>query len=151
VARSWHGAGVRKLAVTRSSWRRALLTAAPGALAALAGCGGDSVDNAAFASDLRDARPAEVTVQATVTALEADSPDRGDGVHQRFVVSVDGTRVEIDHNISLAPRVPVATGRVVVVHGQFEPDPGHPVIHYTHHATGKHEGGWIDLGGTRYE
>jgi Protein of unknown function (DUF3465) len=151
VRRSWHGAGVRKRAVTGSSWRRALLTAAPVALLSLAGCGGDSVDNAAFASDLDDHQAAEVTVQGTVVTLEPDSPDRGDGVHQRFVVSVDGTRVEIDHNLSLARRVPVAAGKVVVIHGQFEPDPGHPVIHYTHHATGRHEGGWIDLGGNRYE
>jgi hypothetical protein len=121
------------------------------ALVVLAGCGGDSVDNAALTSDLDAGRPAEVTVQGTVTALEPDSPDRGDGVHQRFEVSVDGARVEVDHNLSLAPRVPVAVGKVVVIHGQFEPDPGHPVIHYTHHATGRHEGGWIDLGGTRYE
>lgn len=151
MSRSWHGAGVRKPPVTSSSWRRALLTAVPAALLALAGCGGDTVDNAGFAADLSDARAAEVTVQGTVTALEPDSPNLGDGVHQRFQMSVAGTRVEIDHNISLAPRVPVAPGKTVVIHGQFEPDPGHPVIHYTHHATGKHEGGWIDLGGTRYE
>ena len=52
-----------------------------------------------------------MTVQGTVTALEPDSPDLGDGVHQRFTVSVGGTRVEIDHNLALAPRVPVAPGR----------------------------------------
>jgi hypothetical protein len=117
----------------------------------LCACGGDGVDNHAFDSALADARPAEVTVRGTVTALLGDSPDRGDGVHQRFDIEVDGTRVEIDHNLRLAGRVPVATGSVVVLHGQFEPDPGRPVIHYTHHATGRHEGGWIDLGGTRYE
>jgi hypothetical protein len=117
----------------------------------LCACGGDGVDNHAFDSALADARPAEVTVRGTVTALLADSPDRGDGVHQRFDIEVDGARVEIDHNLRLAGRVPVATGSVVVLHGQFEPDPGRPVIHYTHHATGRHEGGWIDLGGTRYE
>jgi hypothetical protein len=120
-------------------------------MAALAGCGGDGVDNAALASALDAGRPAEVTVRGTVTGLEADTPDRGDGRHQRFLVSVDGTRVEIDHNLSLAPRVPVTPGRAVVVHGQFEPDPGHPVIHYTHHATGRHEGGWIEVDGHRYE
>jgi hypothetical protein len=118
----------------------------------LSGCGGgDQPDNAAFDGALRDARPAEVTVRATVTRLLADSPDRGDGVHQRFDVTVDGTEVEIDHNLGLAGRVPARPGIVVLVHGQFEPDPGHPVIHYTHHATGRHEGGWIDLGGSRYE
>lgn len=137
-----------KRSVTRSScrplagWLLAL---------ALAACGGDTVDNHAFDSALAGARPAEVTVRATVTGLLADSPDRGDGVHQRFVVEVDGTGVEVDHNLGLAPRAPVARGSVVVLHGQFEPDPGRPVIHYTHHATGRHAGGWIELGGARYE
>src|SRR5579872_101462 len=97
VSRSWHGAGVRKPAVTSSSWHRALLTAVPAALLTLAGCGADTVDNAGFAADLSDARAAEVTVQGTVSALEPDSPNLGDGVHQRFQVSVAGTRVEIDH------------------------------------------------------
>jgi hypothetical protein len=121
------------------------------AAAVLCACGGDGADNHAFDSALAEARPAEVTVRGTVTALLADSPDRGDGVHQRFDLEVDGTRVEVDHNLGLAGRVPVATGSVVVLRGQFEPDPGRPVIHYTHHATGRHEGGWIELGGTRYE
>jgi hypothetical protein len=139
---------VGKPSVTRSScgpaagWLLAL---------ALAACGGDAVDNHAFDSAVADARPAEVTVRGTVTGLLADAPDRGDGVHQRFVVEVDGTGVEVDHNLGLAPRVPVARGSVVVLHGQFEPDPGHPVIHYTHHASGRHAGGWIELGGARYE
>ena len=39
---------------------------------------------------------------------------------------------------------------LATVHGEFAPDPGHPVIHYTHHATGRHEGGWIVLNGTTY-
>jgi len=118
---------------------------------AAAACGGDTVDNGAFDSALAAGRPAEVTVQGTVTRLLPDSPDRGEGVHQRFDVDVDRTTVEIDHNLGLAGRVPVRTASVVVIHGQFEPDPGHPVIHYTHHATGRHEGGWIELGDTRYE
>jgi hypothetical protein len=58
--------------------------------------------------------------------------------------------VEVDHNLTLAARAPVVVGATVMVHGQFEPDPGHPVIHYTHHATGAHEGGWIKLHGRRY-
>ena len=36
------------------------------------------------------------------------------------------------------------------MHGQFEPDSGHPIIHYTHHATGKHEGGYIQLRNRSY-
>lgn len=147
MTRSWHGPGATKRPVTRSSSAARALALA----LLLAGCGADAVDNAAFDSALAAARPAEVTVQGTVTRVLADLPDRGDGVHQRFDVEVDGTTVEVDHNLGLAARVPVRSGSAVVLHGQFEPDPGHPVIHYTHHATGRHEGGWIELAGTRYE
>ncbi len=115
----------------------------------LAAC--NEVDNAAFDSAYRSRSSAEVTVRGTVTSLLPDSPARTDGPHQRFDVAIDGVNVEIDHNLALAPRVPVSTGETVVIHGQFEPDPGHPVIHYTHHATGSHEGGWIQLNGSMYE
>jgi Protein of unknown function (DUF3465) len=128
----------------RAGWLGSLLV-----LAALAAC--DNVDNAAFDSAYRSMNAAEVTVRGTVSALLPDSPAGADGPHQRFDVAVDGVSVEIDHNLDLAQRVPVATGDVVVIHGQFEPDPGHPVIHYTHHATGSHEGGWIQLNGSTYE
>lgn len=117
---------------------------------ALASCG-DSVDNAGFDSANNNHTAAEVTVRATVTALLPDAPAGADGPHQRFDVSVDGATVEIDHNLDLAQRVPVTVGVTVVIHGQFEPDPGHPVIHYTHHATGRHEGGYIELDNTTYQ
>ncbi len=118
-------------------------------VAALAAC--NDVDNAAFDSAYHAMNATEVTVRATVTQLLSDAPAGADGPHERFDVSVDGVTVEIDHNLGLAPRVPVAVGNAVIIHGQFEPDPGHPVIHYTHHATGSHEGGWIQLNGSTYE
>ena len=116
---------------------------------ALAAC--DEVDNAAFDSAYHAMGSAEVTVRAIVAVLLPDAPAGADGPHQRFDVTVDGITVEIDHNLDLAQRVPVGAGDTVVIHGQFEPDPGHPVIHYTHHATGSHEGGWIQLNGSTYE
>lgn len=117
--------------------------------ATLAGCGQAHVDNAGFVHDLTTARAAEVTVRGTVTAVLPDSNGPA-GPHEDFTVSVLGHTVEVDHNLTLAPRVPVQPGDVVEIHGQFEPDPGHPVIHYTHHATGTHPGGWITLDGHRY-
>lgn len=121
-------------------------------LAVLLGCGqaSDSPDNAALLSALRDGRRAEVTVTGPVTAIEPDSNGLH-GPHERFLVSVAGTAVEVDHNLDLAPRAPLEVGETVTVHGQFEPDPGRPVIHDTHHSTGSHEGGWVDAGGQRYE
>ena len=118
-------------------------------VAALAAC--DDVDNGAFDSAYHSMNAAEVTVRGTVTTLLADSPAGADGPHERFDILVDGIAVEVDHNLDLAQRVPVAAGATVVIHGQFEPDPGHPVIHYTHHATGQHEGGWIQLNGSTYQ
>jgi hypothetical protein len=115
----------------------------------LAGCADAKVDNPAFVNDLTSAKAAEVTVQGTVTALLPDSSGP-EGPHEDFDISVAGHTVEIDHNLTLAPRVPVAVGDVVEIHGQFEPDPGHPVIHYTHHATDTHPGGWIKLNGHKY-
>jgi hypothetical protein len=128
----------------RAGWLAALAVAV-----LLAGC--DEADNGAFDSAYQAMTSSEVTVRGTVTSLLPDASAGADGPHQRFDITVDGISVEIDHNLDLAQRVPVATGASVVVHGQFEPDPGHPVIHYTHHATGSHEGGWIELNGSTYE
>jgi len=118
-------------------------------LGLLSACGGTAVDNAALRSALAAAQTAEVTVQGRVVELLPDSHG-ADGPHQRFRLDVAGVVVEVDHNLTLAPRVPLADGATVTVHGEFVPDPGHPVIHYTHHATGRHEGGWIELLGATY-
>jgi hypothetical protein len=129
--------------------RRSLAAAALAALL-LAGCGDPKPDNLGFVSDLRAHQAAEVTVRGTVTMLLPDS-NGPTGPHEDFDVLVNGYTVEIDHNLTLAPRVPVAIGDVVTIHGQFEPDPGRPVIHYTHHATDSHPGGWIKLDGKTYD
>jgi hypothetical protein len=115
----------------------------------LAGCGDPRPDNAALVAAAAAGRSAEVTVQGRVIEVlpDAEGPE---GRHERFRLQVAGQVVEVDHNLGLAPRAPVVVGTTVIVHGQFEPDPGHPVIHYTHHATGAHEGGWIKLDGQRY-
>jgi uncharacterized protein DUF3465 len=130
--------------------RRAVAASLGLAAAALAaGCGHDTVDNPSFVAALTNGYPAEVTVSGIVARLLPDSTGPA-GPHEDFDVTVAGELVEIDHNLTLAPRVPVQVGDVVTIHGQFEPDPGHPVIHYTHHATGSHVGGWITLAGHRY-
>lgn len=118
-------------------------------LVLLCACGSATVDNGALRSALAAGQTAEVTVQGHVVAVLADGNGR-DGPHQRFRLDVEGVVVEVDHNLTLAPRVPLHTGDTVTVHGEFAPDPGRPVIHYTHHATGHHEGGWVELGGATY-
>jgi hypothetical protein len=116
---------------------------------AATGCAAAHVDNPSFVKDLLTHHAAEVTVRGEVTALYPDSTGPT-GPHQDFAMRVSGRSVEVDHNLTLAPRVPLVVGEVVEVHGQFNPDPGHPDIDYTHHATGRHPGGWITLRGHRY-
>jgi hypothetical protein len=128
-------------------WRWAVVAAA--ALLATA-CGEAAVDNAALLDALHAGRTQEVTVQGPVEALLPDGHG-SDGPHQRFDLDVSGVVVEVDHNLALAPRVPLQVGETVTLHGEFAPDPGHPIIHYTHHATGRHEGGWIQVGGQTYQ
>lgn len=119
-------------------------------LLVLAACGEPAVDNAALRSALAAGQTTEVTVQGRVVGLLPDG-NGSDGPHQRFQLDLgSGVVVEVDHNLTLAPRVPLTVGESITVHGEFAPDPGHPVIHYTHHATGRHEGGWIEAGGTTY-
>ena len=118
-------------------------------LVVLVGCGTPTPNNAAFLHDLQRHHAAEVTVIGTVVGVLPDGTGP-DGPHERFQLQVGSAVVEIDHNLTLARRAPVFVGETVEVHGQFEPDPDRPVIHYTHHATGRHEGGWIKVGGKTY-
>jgi hypothetical protein len=129
--------------------RRATVVRCGALVLTLAACGAAKVDNPAFVHDLVFAKAAEVTVQGTVTKLLPDSNGPA-GPHEDFDISVSGYTVEIDNNLTLAPRVPVQPGDIVVIHGQFNPDPGDPEIDYTHHATGAHPGGWIKLNGQKY-
>jgi hypothetical protein len=115
----------------------------------MSGCG-SAIDNSALLEDNAGHVSSEVTVRGAVTRLLPDS-NGTDGPHQNFDLDVSGVVVQIIHNLDLARRVPVRTGDIVVVHGQFEPDPGHPVIHYTHHSTDRHESGYIQLDGQTYQ
>ncbi len=116
---------------------------------ALAGCASAQVNNPRFLHDLQTGHAAEVTIRGVVSRLENDYSGPT-GPHEYFVVTVLGHPVEIDYNLSLAPRVPVAVGDVVQVHGEFNPDPGHPNIDYVHQSTGGHESGWVILRGHKY-
>jgi hypothetical protein len=129
--------------------RRTAQALAVAALLTIAGCASAKVDNPSFLKDLSSGTSAEVTIRGPVTKLLPDYSGPT-GPHEYFDVSVGGQPVEIDYNLSLAPRVPVAVGDVVEVHGQFNPDPGNPNIDYVHRSTGGHAGGWVVLHGHKY-
>jgi hypothetical protein len=62
--------------------------------------------------------------------------------------------LEIDHNTTLAPSVPVHAGDTLVIHGQLYIDPGPKIgVHCTHAQTssGCPNPGWIEFGQNYYE
>ncbi len=73
--------------------------------------------------------------------------------HQKFLVRVaNDITLLVAHNIDLAPRVPVREGDRVTMRGEYAWNNRGGVIHWTHHdPRGKKEGGWIEVGGKRYE
>ena len=121
-------------------------------LFALCACGGrDVADDQALHSDVVNGRSgAEVTFDATVL----DNPVESGG-HERFdVKAATGERLEVDHNTTLAPMVPVHAGDAVVIHGELYIDPGPRIgVHCTHATTssGCPNPGWIMFGTTYYE
>jgi hypothetical protein len=81
-------------------------------------------------------------------------PDDNEGSrHQRFILKLaSGHTVLISHNIDLAPRVPLSKGDHVAVFGQYEWNERGGVLHWTHHdPAGRHEEGWIEHDGRRYQ
>ncbi len=84
--------------------------------------------------------------------------DDNDGArHQRFILALEDRSGEFDtilvaHNIDLAERAPVKAGDIVSLYGQYEFNDRGGVLHWTHHdPAGRHEGGWIEHAGIRYE
>ncbi|MCB9740499.1 MAG: DUF3465 domain-containing protein [Deltaproteobacteria bacterium] len=79
-------------------------------------------------------------------------PDDNEGSrHQRFLLAVDGGTVLVAHNIDLAPRAPVQAGAVVGFRGEFVWNDKGGVLHWTHHDPKGKPGGWLEVGGRRFE
>jgi Protein of unknown function (DUF3465) len=99
----------------------------------------------------QQARAVEVTVTAPVRKI---LPDDTEGLpHQRFLLGLsNGSTVLVAHNTSEATRVEVAEGDIVTVHGEYIWNAKGGVIHWTHHSdNGRHEGGYIERLGKRYQ
>lgn len=115
-------------------------------------CGGrESPDDQGLHQDIvNGANGAEVTFDAMVLADPVES-----GGHERFEVkAVTGERLEVDHNTTLAPMVPIHASDAVVIHGQLYIDPGPRFgVHCTHATTssGCPNPGWIEFANNYYE
>jgi hypothetical protein len=94
----------------------------------------------------------QVGAEGRVTRVLSD--DNEGSRHQRFIVELfSGHTVLIAHNIDLAPRVAdLKVGDRVSFYGEYEWNPQGGVVHWTHHdPAGRHEGGWVELNGVRFE
>jgi len=113
-----------------------------------------SGDNAAVrAAFERHAGGVQVTATGVIDRVLSDQ-DGPSGPHERFIVRLPdvGMTVLVEHNLSIAPRVPVVVAEPVVVHGEYIWNSQGGLVHFTHHdADRSHEGGYIVYGGRRYE
>ena len=121
----------------------------------LAACGASAQpDDAAIVNDFHNHQSnVEVTADGTVVRLLADRTS-STGTHEQFIVKLSSgdLTVEIEHNISIARRVPLKDGDHVIVHGEYVWNSQGGLIHFTHHdPQGTHEGGYIQDGGTTYD
>jgi hypothetical protein len=76
------------------------------------------------------------------------------GTHEQFIIKLSSgdLTIEVEHNITIAPRVPVALGDHVVVHGEYVWNAQGGLIHFTHHdPKGTHEGGYVQDNGKTYD
>jgi uncharacterized protein DUF3465 len=113
-----------------------------------------SPDDAAIAADFANHRSqVEVTADGVIIRTFADRSS-STGVHEQFIIRLTSQNltVEIEHNISIGKRVPVAQGDHVLVHGEYIWNSEGGLIHFTHHdPQGTHESGYIVDNGTTYD
>ena len=117
-------------------------------------CAQGAAGNTAVEQDYAQHRSnVEVTAAGSVTRLLSDESGPS-GTHQRFIVELGGATqtLLVDNNVTIGKRVPVAVGDAVTFHGEYVWNDQGGLVHFTHHdPEHKHEDGWIEVKGVRYE
>lgn len=112
---------------------------------------GGQDDQEVLNAQAQQMRKVEVTMSGPVFKM---LPDDTKGLpHERWLMQLsNGSTVLIAHDTKLAPRVPLNNGDRVRIHGEYIWNDKGGVIHWTHHApNGRHEPGWIEFNGQKYE
>jgi len=71
-------------------------------------------------------------------------------MHEGFIVRLERANVLVEDNVDISGAIPLHVGERLALQGQYQCNDG--VVHWTHHdPRGRHPGGYIDTGTTRYE
>ncbi|HMX45329.1 MAG TPA: DUF3465 domain-containing protein [Candidatus Obscuribacter sp.] len=98
-------------------------------------------------------RAVKVEVTCTTRVKKLLPEDTRGRRHQKFLLGLsNGTTVLVAHSIDSAPYVPISPGDVITLHGEYIWNAKGGLIHWTHHSDSpRHEGGYIDFNGQRYQ
>lgn len=126
------------------------------AMALAAACAAQTApDNAAVCDAYHAGRShVEVVVRGTITRVLGVAQGRT-SPHEGFLVRLDSAcrvTVRVESNADFTGTFPIAAGNRAVVKGEYEYYPIGGVIHWTHRdPRGRHEGGFVEVGGRRYD
>lgn len=115
------------------------------------GCQNDTVMQAFTA------KQSERQVKGCGTIIKALPDDNEGSRHQKILIELAGVSPKqtllLVHNIDLAPRVAeVSRGTAISFYGEYVYNDKGGLVHWTHHdPAARHQGGWIESAGVRYE
>jgi hypothetical protein len=135
--------------------RRSLCALPALLLAACAGPGPQQADDAAVCAAYNAGRSGvEVVADGRVTRVFGTRAGR-ESPHEGFLMKLASgcnVTVRVEANTDFTGQFPLHAGDAVTVKGEYEYYPIGGVIHWTHRdPRGRHEGGYVEAGGTFYD